>query len=271
MAEVTGLVFGAVSLASLFSTCAQLFDCFELGRSYRDDYELACNKLDLLKTRLSKCGHNLNIQGLGYESASVPRRWTTEEELVVRRSLEGIKRILGNTSLLEEKYRLEQTSKRSLRFCSAKSTSEGASNQRNILSISKSTSSRLSLLRRRTIWAIHDKAKLDDLINDLSFMMSNVEKVTESTSPSGSPPKPTAAAQHTTHPQTGITIKGKQTNFADAVGLQGSLAPDNRALSVKGDQDNQGFSVGIQGGATAEGLATIQDRTKARYEGQNKG
>lgn len=39
--------------------------------------------------------------------------------------------------------------------------------------------SSLSLLRRRILWAIHDKSKFDNLIQDLSFLIENLEKVTE--------------------------------------------------------------------------------------------
>ena len=278
MAEVTGLVFGAVSLATLFSTCAQLFDCFELGRSYRYDYELACTKLDLLKTRLSNCGHELNIQRGAYESVAHSKRWTAEEEDIVGRSLAGIEHILGNTSLLEEKYRLVPSSKRSLGIHSLNSRTEGASYQQNISSTSKFTSSRLSLLRRRTIWAIHDKAKFDDLIDDLSFMMSNLEKVTVMSYRdrlSGSPLKAQQSSQkqpqQATYPQTGTTVKGKQTNEPHAVGFQGSLAPDNRPVSVEGAQQNNGGAVGIQGGATTEGLLALQGKAQAAYEAQKKG
>lgn len=177
MADVTGLVIGAIALASLFSTCIDLFDRFELGRNYAYDYQLACTKLCLLKTRLSAWGFSLNIGAPGHEHPTLRRHWTEEQE-VIGRSLFGIREIFGNAALLAEKYKLTATRSRAFRSVIAHRSKEIAWDAADSAPSTTSDSS-WALLRRRTTWAIHDKQKFDTFIQDLSFLIENLEKVTE--------------------------------------------------------------------------------------------
>jgi hypothetical protein len=113
MADVSGLVIGTIGLASLFTTCIELLDCFELGGNYAYDYQLACTEMCLLKARLSGWGASLNLGALGHEHLALRRHWTEEQD-VVGRSLFGIKEIFENASLLAEKCKL--TPRRSRTF-----------------------------------------------------------------------------------------------------------------------------------------------------------
>src|SRR5215470_1787679 len=59
MAEPVGLILSTVGLVSLFTTCIELIDYFELSKTYEYDYEMACLKLSLLKSRLDTWGQML--------------------------------------------------------------------------------------------------------------------------------------------------------------------------------------------------------------------
>ena len=174
MAEVPGLIIGAVALASLFSTCIDLFDRFELGRNFIADYQLASTKLSLLKTRLWHWGRALNIEVPGSECSSLREHWYEEKD-IVGRSLLGIERLLSDVSLLEEKYKMSPKPVSRLRYCAVQSRSSLSR------SSSDSTTAPLSaatFFRKRTTWAVHDKGKFDALIQDLSFFIENLENVT---------------------------------------------------------------------------------------------
>ncbi|KAF2232564.1 hypothetical protein EV356DRAFT_517322 [Viridothelium virens] len=166
MADVAGLVIGAIALASLFSTCIELFDYFELGRSYACDYQLACTKLGLLRARLSQWGDALNVAAPGGEHPVLRDCWPIEGE-IVGRSLLGIQSILDNTTLLVEKYNVERKGRSMIKSLTVQA--------RQIIRAGTDSNSRL--IRRRTLWAIHDKVKFDALIQDLSFLIENLEKV----------------------------------------------------------------------------------------------
>ncbi|KAK5053797.1 hypothetical protein LTR84_001759 [Exophiala bonariae] len=183
MADVAGLVIGAIALASLFSTCIDLFDRFELGRNYDSDYQLACTKLCLLRARLSSWGLALNVGTPGHEHPKLRRQWTEEEE-VIGRSLLSIREIFGNATIMYEKYKLTPARSRAFRSVVAYRTNKQSVEPDQTLTRRTSTSSTSStsswtLLRKRTVWAVHDKQKFDNFIQDLSFLIENLEKVGE--------------------------------------------------------------------------------------------
>ncbi|KAL9109221.1 MAG: hypothetical protein Q9227_006146 [Pyrenula ochraceoflavens] len=175
MADVAGLVIGAIALASLFSTCLELLDVFELGRNYGYDYQLACTKLALLKSRLSCWGRALNVQAPGYESPALRDRWPAERD-TIGRSLFGIQTLLSDSSVLIDKYKL--TPKRSRTLKPFKAHAKEITYQVADSDSVPPTSTR-ALFRKRTLWAIRDKSKFESLIQDLSFLIENLEKVTD--------------------------------------------------------------------------------------------
>ena len=177
MAEASGLVIGAIAMASLFSTCIDLFDRFELGRNYAYDYEMACTKMCLLKARLSDWGVSLNLGVPGRECPTLRQHWTEEQD-VVGRSLFGIKEIFENASLLAEKYKLIPERPGTVKnvILHGPKRAESDSTEPNS---PKSTKTRWSQFRKRTVWAIHDKQKFDTFIENLSFLIENLEKVTK--------------------------------------------------------------------------------------------
>lgn len=169
MAEASGLVLGAVALASLFSTCIEMADYIRHGREYPHDYERACMKMDLLKARLATWGESLEIR-------QPPNRrpglscWSQEHD-IVQRSLLGIKDTLQSACFLADKYRLSPQN--------SKSTSSPKS--KLILRFKTNTTigkpPHLSLFWRRTTWALHDKQKFDIFLGDLDFLIGNLEQV----------------------------------------------------------------------------------------------
>ena len=176
MAEPIGLTLGTVALVSLFSSCVELVNYFELGRSYQYDYSVACLKLSLLRTRLESWGHTLRVRDTEHEAKSLRRNWLQEQD-VVERSLLGIKSIFGDAELLKDKYRLvPRTSKTLSRSQEARSKSAlAAQDQTSSRYLSKC--SRFSLSRQSTKWAIRDKDKFDAFLHDLEFFISNLEHV----------------------------------------------------------------------------------------------
>lgn len=176
MAEVAGLATGAIALASLFSTCIEMFNRFELGKNYRHDYEVACTKILLLRTRIIGWGDSLNIQAPGLEDKTLRQHWPEVRETVTL-SLLGINAIFGNASLLADQY--NKTSTKPAIFSSPQCNTEDCSEPICGRQRSKLRCKGWFLLRRRTIWAFHDKGKLDCLIHDLEFLVGNLEKIVE--------------------------------------------------------------------------------------------
>lgn len=115
MAEAAGLTLGAVALASMFSTCIDLFDRFESGRNHAKDFHLACTKVRLLKIRLLKWGHILDIEAPGSEHAALKPCWSEERD-VISRSLFGIENLFECAFVLLERQRLTSARSRTFSF-----------------------------------------------------------------------------------------------------------------------------------------------------------
>ena len=177
MADVSGLILGTIALASLFKTCIELFDYFELGKNYAYDYQLACTKIALLKARLLTWGLLLRIEEPGEEHSALRQHWGDEHE-VIGRSLFGIKAIFENASILAEKYRLTARRPRPFKSIIHPRGKEQQSVEDDTI-LTKASATSWAFLGKRTVWAIHDKQKFEQFIQDLSFLIENLEKVTE--------------------------------------------------------------------------------------------
>ena len=149
VAEAVGLALGAVALASLFTTCVELFDLFETGQNHGNDFHLACIKLELLRVRLVSWGGLLHITEPGGEDLDLRAQWPWKSEVVFG-CLWEIQRILGDSDVLANKYKLVE---------------------------------RPVSVRKRAVWAIRDKDRFAALVQDISFLIENLEKVTKSTYP----------------------------------------------------------------------------------------
>jgi hypothetical protein len=160
-AEAAGLAVGVIALASLFTTCVELLDYVELGKNYLQDYRLACTKINILHTRLSIWGGAAHILHPGHEH---PLLRVPAKRDAVGTSLQSLKDVLSDTEILRRKYDL--------------GTQELTLNTKDRARPQKFTNWSLNL-RRRTTWSIRDKAKFDKFIEDVSFLMNNLEKVTE--------------------------------------------------------------------------------------------
>ena len=99
-AEIAGLAIGTIALATLFTTCLELFDCFELGRNYVDDYALACAKLGLLRGRLHTWGKALRVTEPGLENAALREQWSATRDAVGCSSF-GLRRLLCDSEPTE--------------------------------------------------------------------------------------------------------------------------------------------------------------------------
>lgn len=241
-AETAGLAIGVIALASLFTTCLELLDYFELGRNYLYDYRLACTKTNILHERLSIWGCTTNIlhEDLQHPALRAP---------AVRDSLEVLRDILFHTEGLRKKYDLS--------LPIAKVTTES--------SAERARSRRLAVwtlqLRRRTTWSIRDKPKFDHLINEIGFLLENLEKVTDTASSfSAQSPSLTYRDLLKMHPTKDTDTHGKYGEGA----MRGSGTQRRQPALKDADIDEQlGPGGAVQGPRRAAGLEDNRsDQTK---------
>jgi hypothetical protein len=186
MAEPVGLALGAVALASLFSTCVELMDYFELSRTFEYDYDKACLKLSLLKFRLDTWGgETLPSPPVSPAALHTPKSyrarercyWPPREKLLVQSSLQGIARIFGSADVLKSKYDLLPRKSLGANAATTRWGEQAAHLSRVFRRRACSSTRRVALIKRSTTWAIRDKNKFDCLIIDLEFFITNLEAV----------------------------------------------------------------------------------------------
>ena len=175
MADLAGLLLGTVALASVFGSCVELFEWFELAQNHEYDYHIACTKLSLLYSRLKTWGASLGVAESGHEHPMLRQRWKEERE-IIGRSLLGIKQIFEDAALLAGKYKLTAEVPRADQP-TLPSQTKGLLTEVADRRPPKTKTGFWRSLRKRTVWAIHDKQKFDGFIGDLSFLIANLETV----------------------------------------------------------------------------------------------
>ncbi|KAK3067853.1 hypothetical protein LTR53_015017 [Teratosphaeriaceae sp. CCFEE 6253] len=285
MSEVAGLTLGVIALASLFNSCVEVLQYIDDGRTYVDDYDLACTKIGILHQRLRNWGGALHIRDGKTEHPLLLEPATRN---AVSKGLIRLSAILSDSEVLKAKYDPRPRTR------ALPSTDH---RKRSIKAAPWSLQ-----LRRRTTWSIRDKAKFDRLIHDVSFLVDNLEKVTATSSVAAQPdlaklmpvdvgaltlrhsteimalgeqtgqprradgsavPAPGAMPRTWEAPQA-HRVEGKQTNEGLACGLQGFVEPAGGVYVVSGEQTNRGRSFGIQGAMSLQAyVATLHAQAQA--------
>jgi hypothetical protein len=169
--EAAGLAIGGLGLASLFQTCIDFINYFQVARNLVYDHELATTKIGLLEARLRRWGSHMQVLHPGQEDGCLRERWSEEGDIVAR-SLKGVAEILGNTSQLTEKYGFYK--KRALTWHSLPLFTRRVVRKKE--PVKHSIQHTISFCKQVS-WAIRDKRKFDSFILELDFFVTNLEKV----------------------------------------------------------------------------------------------
>ena len=190
--EAAGLALGGVALAGLFSSCIDVLEYLETGRTWARDIHITLTKLSFLKQRLREWGAAVSIHTHPSEKQSLPNASREEKGLIVD-SLLGIQQLLAATSRLCSKHGCGRDSPRrgtghdggrgvcwdgcSVKAGSIDSRNEEGSRLPGIVVDTAKSCARWRTLRLRVAWAVGDKKRFDALIGELDFLVSNLERL----------------------------------------------------------------------------------------------
>lgn len=183
MAEVVGLVFGSITLASLFRTCIELCEYIEEGKNILDEVRLASAKVRLLRMRLHQCASVLEndplISGSRCGSISQQGETKTNTESTLEDGFSHIARILNETRLLSDRYKLAGKPCLATYSCSAGRQRDQAYKYKTVWNpmVFCNEITKPPQLRKRLSWALWDKKKFDSYITHLDFLIQNLEKL----------------------------------------------------------------------------------------------
>lgn len=174
MAETFGIVAGAVGIATVFSTCMEVFSCVQLGRNFERDYGTSLVTLRLQGMRLSRWGAaaeiyddpelvKLNAMPGGAEAAKV--------------TLCQILRLFSDSEKRSNKYFSKQITAPSPTVYSVENITDpdlsGIIQQTDNIMV-KRKEKRGRLLWKKVTWSLYEKESFEQLIQDISGLLDQL-------------------------------------------------------------------------------------------------
>ncbi|KAK1242708.1 hypothetical protein MKX08_005520 [Trichoderma sp. CBMAI-0020] len=173
MAEVFGIVTGALSVAALFNNCVDTFEYIQLGRHFGQDYERCQLKLDVAKTRLGRWGEAVGVNRDERFTSAAP----TDE------AVEAALGILGDIE-----YCFKSAREKSLRYAKRAGSQELAVCDKTDMSplfqrlhnrcaeIARRRQKSVGILKK-SAWALYDGKSLDKTISQILSWVDELEKL----------------------------------------------------------------------------------------------
>ena len=183
MAEAAGLVLGALSLASLFSTCVDAFDQIRAAKAFGRDYQILITRYDIRKTRLLQWGEGVGLLD-ETRSGRDPRLDQAELQSLLENALNCIRLLLTDTEKLRFKYGLDQNDGKAVGV--KEGTSAVTVSQRRVSTFRTSYARFLRRIKekqnatplaRKAQWAICGADEFRSLITDLDGLIEDLHKL----------------------------------------------------------------------------------------------
>ncbi|OTA60849.1 hypothetical protein K449DRAFT_396130 [Hypoxylon sp. EC38] len=174
MAEPFGVVSGAISIASIFSTCVQCFGYIQIGRRFGKDSQTELLNLNLLQLRLSRWGKAVHIDEdpqLGQPEAAAPNVKLAKDTLY------QILLLLADSEKVSRKYHLTAKMGEDLSTPSSPNLEVKVGNLNNHMrELAAKRQKRVGLVKL-TSWVLYDKEHYSRLVEDITKLLTNLEEV----------------------------------------------------------------------------------------------
>jgi hypothetical protein len=183
MTDVAGLV---ISVVGAWKVCVQVFDIVDSGKKYGMDYELLRVKLEVERIRLLAWGDAVGLNEVEHGRPSQDNRLNREDVRgTVLRILGCIHHVFEHSERLQETYGLRPTMPTILE----EPDNDGPPTQSQLIlgtifkraydSLRRSAKDRqrTTPLKKKTIWAVHDKKKFQAMVSEIKGFNDNLESL----------------------------------------------------------------------------------------------
>ncbi|KAL8866177.1 MAG: hypothetical protein Q9198_009004 [Flavoplaca austrocitrina] len=170
MAEAFGIVAGTVSVAAAFSACVDCFEYVQFGRHFGRDYQTDLLALNCSRLRLSRWGQAVDILNdpkMGRPDA------TPEHFQTVKDRLHQILVLFADSAKISQQYTTGEDLS-VLSSDSMDSTFLALNNKMRELAIKRQ---KRSGILKITQWALYRKSEFKNLIEGISTLIDNIEKI----------------------------------------------------------------------------------------------
>lgn len=174
MAEPFGIVSGAVGIAAAFTACVDCFEYVQIGRHFGRDFQTDLLSLSCARLRLTRWGESVNIYhdpNLGKTNA------TAAETQLAKDALLQIIGLFAKTEEISKKYKSGAKPDDDLSTISLTEMDPmNVALQRKMKELAVKRQKGASFLKLTT-WAIYRKADLRNLIDDITSLIENIERL----------------------------------------------------------------------------------------------
>ncbi|KAF2737001.1 hypothetical protein EJ04DRAFT_139569 [Polyplosphaeria fusca] len=163
MAETAGLVIGAVSLTTVFTTCVDCFEYVQLGRNFGKDYQRALLKLDIAKLRLSRWADAADESRNQYRVTV----GTTAEAEKVKEILGEIVAYFADAEKVSQRFKTKSNSTELQVYDVNTDLEPNLRTMHDKMRDLALKRQRRSTVHQKTAWALYEKKHFDRLISDV--------------------------------------------------------------------------------------------------------
>lgn len=173
MAEIFGVVSGALGVAALFETCVTCFEYIQLGRRFGEDYERCQLRLDIARARLGRWGEAVRIN-------EDPRFQATTEPVdksvqLAQSILEEIALLFQSASKTSKRYELRADEGDLVLLEPKKMKPVGRALHDKLSNLSYWRQKRTSMAKK-VAWALYEGKTLEKMVDDVAGFIDELEK-----------------------------------------------------------------------------------------------
>lgn len=173
MAEVFGVVAGALNVAALFNNCVDCFEFVQLGRRFGRDYERCQLRLDIAMARLGRWGEAVKVNDDPRFSSSSP----ADKSIQLTQSiLEEVALLFELARKTSKRYELDMDQPDLVLFEDKDMKPIGRALHNSLRNLARSRQERTSLVRK-TAWALHDGKALEKVVDQIASLVDDLEKI----------------------------------------------------------------------------------------------
>ena len=174
MAEPFGIAAGAVGVAAAFTACVNCFEYVQFGRHFGRDYQTDLLALNCSRIRLIRWGQAVDILNdpqMGRPDATAPEIRTVKETLL------QILVLFADSAKISQQYKLNAKTSEDLSVLSSDTMDSGFVALNNKIRELAITRQKRSNLLKITQWTLYHRSEFKRLIESLSSLIDNIEKI----------------------------------------------------------------------------------------------
>lgn len=179
MAETFGIVTGAASIASLLTTCVEVFQYIQIDKASARDHEQSCIQLSFLQLRLTRWGTAAGV----YQDRKFNDPAISDPDLkLVKDTLSQLLHLFDESKRMLKITTSAQPPDSSVAVLHNANTKQQAltavfDTNQTIVTDREKYNRRAPSLRKRVCWVLYEKSNLLELIGGISKLVEELEKL----------------------------------------------------------------------------------------------